>query len=71
MLEACARGRSKMFYLCSYGCVLIAPAGKLVRLIRTVTFVDHLLRKGVEQLIDRANGGSLLPGLVGGVHEQE
>jgi hypothetical protein len=31
--------------------------------------VSWLLRKGVELLIDRANEGPLLPGLVGGVHE--
>jgi hypothetical protein len=33
--------------------------------------VSWLLRKGVELLIDRANEGPLLPGLVGGVHEQD
>ncbi len=32
--------------------------------------VSWLLRKGVEQLIERANDGPLLPGLVGDQHDQ-
>ncbi|MBV9066248.1 MAG: ribbon-helix-helix domain-containing protein [Methylobacteriaceae bacterium] len=31
--------------------------------------VSWLLRKGVELLIERANEGPLLPGLLGGPHE--
>jgi hypothetical protein len=33
--------------------------------------VSWLLRKGVELLIERANDGPLLPGLVGGLHEPD
>ena len=33
--------------------------------------VSWLLRKGVELLIDRANDGPLLPGLVGGLHDPD
>jgi hypothetical protein len=33
--------------------------------------VSWLLRKGVELLIERANEGPLLPGVVGGRHDSE
>jgi hypothetical protein len=33
--------------------------------------VSWLLRKSVDLLIERANDGPLLPGLAGGLHEQD
>lgn len=47
-------------------------AAELERIaLRDGVSVSWLLRKGVDLLIDRANQGPLLPGLLGGPHERD